>query len=414
MVRRLRAAPNLYTIPAGVPFARSLAQGVLERYGDDPDRLARVTVLLPTRRAARTLREEFLRLTEGRPLMLPTMRPVGDVDEDELLFFAPAVEAELNLPPPTPPIWRQLTLTRLVQEWQQRSRGEAMHPAQAAVLASELGRFLDQVAIEGLAFTALDNLVKENFATHWQKTLDFLDIVGSAWPAIVAERGYIDGAERRTRLTEALIGLWSTQPPDEPVIAAGSTGSLPATARLLALVARLPEGAVVLPGLDIDLDQESWDAIDPTHPQYTMKALLSGPMGAVREEVRLWREADRTPNLNERRQLLREALRPAATTTAWPEIAIDRKRALKGLRRIDAPGPREEAGVIALLMREALETPERTAALITPDRSLARRVAGELKRWDIAVDDSAGVPLNHTPPGAFLGLTADMAAERFA
>ncbi len=414
MARRLRRAPDLYTIPAGVSFARSLAHGLMERYGADPAELGRVTVLLPTRRAARTLREAFLRLLGGRPLILPAMRPVGDVDEDEFLFFAPAVTADLALPPAAPPLWRQLMLTRLVEDWQTRSRGEPMHPAQATVLARELGKLLDQVAIEGLDFSGLDDLVKENFAAHWQVTLDFLDIVGSAWPAILAEQGYMDGAERRTRLTDALVDLWADDPPADPVIAAGSTGSLPSTARLLATVARLPKGAVVLPGLDIDLDDESWNAIGPSHPQYSMKELLAGPMGAVREEVKAWRGEDRTEALDERRRLLREALRPAATTTAWPDIEIEREQALKGFARIDAPGPREEAGVVALLMREALETPERTAALITPDRTLARRVAGELRRWGIAVDDSAGVPLNQTPPGAFLKLAADMVAERFA
>lgn len=413
MPRRPSANLNLFTIPPGVPFARSLAEGLMERYGADPAVLGQVTVLLPTRRAAKTLREEFLRLVDGRPMILPVMRPVGDVDEDEVLFFGSTVTAELDLPPAAPPLWRQLTLTRLVEDWQTRTRGDAMHPAQAAVLAQELGRLLDQVAIEGLDFSALNDLVKENFAAHWQETLDFLDIVTSAWPAILTEAGFMDGAERRTRLTHALTDLWAADPPAGPVIAAGSTGSLPATARLLAAVARLPEGAVVLPGLDTGLDGDSWDAIDASHPQYAMKELLTGPMGAKRDEVRLWRDADHTPALDVRRRLLREALRPAATTTVWPEIEIDARAALDGLARIDAPGPREEAGAIALLLRGALEVPDRTAALVTPDRSLARRVAGELERWGIEVDDSAGVPLDRTPPGAFLKLTADLVADNF-
>jgi len=41
------------------------------------------------------------------------------------------------------------------------------------------------------------------------------------------------------------------------VIAAGSTGSMPATAKLLATIAHLRHGAVVLPGLDTDLDAEA-------------------------------------------------------------------------------------------------------------------------------------------------------------
>lgn len=427
MASRSRTAPNLYTIPAGAPFADSLAAGLMAEYGAEPAGLGRLTVLLPTRRAARSLREAFLRQSGGKPLILPLMRPIGDVEEDELLFFAPAALADLELAPAAPPLWRQLMLTRLVEDWQgrtdgllksERERGDGMHPAQAAVLARELGRLLDQVAIEGLDLARLDDLVEGELARHWQLTLDFLEIIGVAWPNILAEEGVMDAASRRVRLLDALIDLWQQAPPADPVIAAGSTGSMPTTARLLATVARLPEGAVVLPGLDLDLDRESWDALDPSHPQYAMKTLLDGAMGAVREEVKVWPlmapVGARSDHLWERRRLLREALRPAATTMAWPEIQIDAKAALQGLRRIDAPGPREEAGVIALLMREALETPDRTAALITPDRTLARRVAGELGRFGIAVDDSAGVPLDKTPPGAFLALVGAMVADRFA
>ena len=85
--------------------------------------------------------------------------------------------------------------------------------------------------------------------------------------------------------------------------------------------------------------------------------------------------------------------------------------ALQGLvleRHPDLPG---EALALALRMRAALEDPERSAALVTRDRQLARRVAAELRRWGIEVDDSAGTPLDQTPPGAFLLLTARMVID---
>ncbi len=65
-------------------------------------------------------------------------------------------------------------------------------------------------------------------------------------------------------------------------------------------------------------------------------------------------------------------------------------------------------------MRAALEMPERTASLVTPDRALARRVAAELKRWDIEIDDSAGVPLDQTPPAVFLRLILEAAGAELA
>ena len=59
---------------------------------------------------------------------------------------------------------------------------------------------------------------------------------------------------------------------------------------------------------------------------------------------------------------------------------------------------------IALVLRETIETPGKTAALITPDRTLARRVAARLKSYDLVIDDSAGVPVARTVPGGFLDL----------
>ena len=213
----------------------------------------------------------------------------------------------------------------------------------------------------------------------------------------------------------ALAGGLEKNPPAGPVIAAGTTGSIPATARLLGVIAHLDRGAVVLPGLDRDLDEESWDQLDPGHPQYGMKQLL-GRIGVARSDVRDWSPA--TPENSARETLLRETLRPAPTTDAWRAIA-DRgceevERGLEGLSLVHAAHPGEEAAAIALVLREALEEPGRTAALVTPDRNLARRVAAEMDRWNIKIDDSAGRPLANTPPGTFLSLLAEAAVERFA
>lgn len=412
MIRRV--APAVYSIAAGLPFVDVLADGLLARYGDDTAAaLARVTVLVPTRRAAKTLGEAFLRRAGGRATLLPTMHPIGDVDEDELLILSGAAALDLDLPPAAPPLWRQAQLSELVIAWERRLRGAPPSPAQAAALAAELARFLDQVETEGLDLKKLQHLAPEDYAEHWQRTLDFLRIISEHWPKILKSAGFMAAAARRDRLLRQLTTLWRQQPPQGPVIAAGSTGSIPSTAALLKVVARLPQGAVVLPGLDLELDQTSWAALGPTHPQATMKRLLED-IQAAREEVRPWLAEPPSPARQARRRLISLALLPPAATDAWRDHKIDLAPALSGLHLVEAASPREEAGAIALAMREALEEPGRTAALITPDRALARRVAAALKRWGIAVDDSAGAPLTETPPGVFLLLLAELAAGSVA
>jgi len=417
-MRGLRPEPAVFNIPAGQSFADSLAQGILERARDNPLALADCLVLLPSRRACRTLRDAFLRLSGGDAVLLPRLQPIGDVDADEvtLLLAGDAdaaeqgVRAMLDIPPAVTPLARQLLLARAILQ-----AGTAQSFDQAVALAADLGRFLDEVQTEGLSFEGLHNLVPEDFAGHWQKTLEFLKILTEHWPAILAERGVIDVAARRNLLLQAQTEAWRRHPPSYPVIAAGSTGTVPAARALLALAARLPQGQLVLPGLDQALDAESWDKMGEDHPQHNMKKLLAA-VGIDRADVQPW-PLIATPVVNHARvRLLTEAMRPADTTDHWRKLTPHDipPTALQGLTRIDCDTPQEEADVIALILREALETEGKTAALITPDRRLARRVSLSMRRWGIEVDDSGGQPLTELPAGSWLMLCAEMAEENMA
>lgn len=394
----------VYSVDPDRGFADSLAEGILARHGDEPVGLARVTVLLPTRRACRALREAFLRRGHGKPMILPQMLPLGEVDEDELAF----VDAGLDLAPAVSPLARRAMLARLIGAAADPATGEPPSVDQALSLAEALALLLDQVQAEELDFARLDRIGRE-LPAHWQRVVAVLRTITHLWPGILAELGRLDPMARRVALMRAQAEAWAAKPPEGPVIAAGSTGSHPATARLMAAVANLPEGAVVLPGLDRAIDDASWAALEPTHPQHGLKRLLA-TLGADRREVGDWVAALPPPP---RRALLRETFRPAATAEAWTRAEVP-AAALDGLFRVDCATPREEAQVIALILRETLETPGRTAALVTPDRDLAQRVAAEMRRWGVEIDDSAGVPLGQSGVGRFLRLVAEAAAEGFA
>ncbi|MCB9987982.1 MAG: double-strand break repair protein AddB [Rhodospirillales bacterium] len=401
---------GLYTIPPGIPFVDALADGLLKQSDGSPEMLSTFRVLLPTRRACRNLREAFLRLSNGKPLLLPRMQPLGDIDEDELSLTLSGYENIpdfFELPPGLPPLKRQVLLARLIM----KARDLHHNPDQAFALAHELGRFIDQIYIENLDMADLQNLVPDSLSEHWQITLDFLKILSENWPAILAENGVIDAADRRNRLLRILTKHWQKHPPQTPVIAAGSTGSIPATAALLKTIATLPQGCVILPGLDNAMDQESWDALEPTHPQATMKDLLKR-LETERKNVAPWPHKKQDEQNEMRLWLTREMMRPADTVDQWKDLQLNEQdrdrlnRSLNNIQRYDCDTVQEEANLIACLMRETLEHDARTAALITPDRRLARRVAMACRRWDITVDDSAGQALSDTAVGSFIRLTA--------
>ena len=439
--------PKVYTIATERPFLATLAAGLLGMRGGDPLMLPRITVLLPTRRAVRGLRDTFLRMagTGGYApaLLLPRMRPIGDLDSDELGLLDGSVEEDgLSVPPAIPELRRRLLLTQLVLRWGERRGQDRLLPAQAAALARSLARLLDMVAIDRATFAGIDDLAPENLAEHWRIAVRFLEILPQHWPGILAAEGAIDPAERRNRLLQRQAAFWRRSPPADPVIAAGLVGGMPAITELLSVIAELDRGAVILPGLDRGCDTAEWQAIegDSSHPQHLMAELLK-VLGLDPAEVREWphepapsrstasrgleavadlplfaalsRECAESPR-GRRVRLVGEALRPANVTDAWRRLTPRPADAVDGLSRYDCASAQQEAVTIALLLRRKLESPGATAALVTPDRELARRVAAELRRWDIEIDDSAGLPLNRTPPGVFLRLVLDLAAGRLA
>ena len=405
--------PTVYTITAGVPFLDALAAGILEKVGSKPEALSRVTILLPTRRACRSLSESFLRISDGKPMLLPRMTPLGDIDEDELAFagddgFGGA--ASFDIAPAISGLRRQLLLTRLIMA----RKDSPTTPDQAARLAQELARLLDQVQTERLSFDGLEKLVRDDgLSGHWRKILEFLAILTEHWPTILAAEGVLDPTQRRNQLLDQQAALWRESPPDGPVFAAGSTGSIPATADLLKVIAEMPNGALVLPGLDMDADDFVWQALSPTHPQYGLANLLK-TLGIVRADVVDWPSPTKAIAPSARARLINDALIPASVTDHWQNREAVDADALDGVSTIEADSERGEAGMIALIMRQTLETAGKTAALVTPDRTLARRVSAELGRWGIDIDDSAGRPLAEIPPGVFLRLCARTITEDLA
>ena len=399
---------GIFTIDPECPFLDNLAHGLVDRLGEG---LAEAVVLLPSRRACIGLRDAFLRATDKDALLLPRIQPAGEIGANEL----PLLDADLEMmdvPDAIDPLRRQLLLARLVRA-QRESRG-GITDEHAIRLAAELAAFLDEMQTEEVPLERLDGLVPDELATHWQEILSFLGLLAGAWPSILADEAALDPPERRRRLLERTIRRWQAAPPTYPVIAAGITGTVPVVGRLLACIAGLEQGCVVLPGLDREMDEASWAAVrtSPAHPQHGLAGLLER-LEIDRALVQSW-PSQSTSGTVARRRLLAEIMRPAATSEAWQHVTRPSSEALCGLERIEAPGFASEATVLALKIRQSLETQDRTVALVTSDRTLARRVAVELGRFGIDADDTAGRPLDQTPPGSFLLLGARALIEDLA
>ncbi|MFA7604604.1 MAG: PD-(D/E)XK nuclease family protein [Novosphingobium sp.] len=436
-----RTGPRIYAIAAHRGFADALVAGLVPRYSDEDLGLARLTLLLPSRRAVRTVTEAFIRLSGAlRPgsgqvsaspggMLLPRMAVVGDLDLDETLgSLLDPLGAGAEIPPAADPTRRWLRLAHHLREVEGEAAGKG-----AALLrrAFELGRTMDRLLVEGIApidlmAEAVVGIVGE-LAGHWQDSTRTFLKVQQHWLAELAERGEVDGPTRRNTLFDHAARRWRENPPPYPIVAAGVTSASPALAGLLRVVAELPRGAVILPDLDLSLDSEVWGALGragkaddvdgsqfgrndaATHPQYHLKLLLNR-MGVAREEVRPWHRAGLAAAPPARSRAISNLFLPPSASARWVDLPADRRR-LSGVRLMESAHPGEEAQAIAILIREALEVPEKRVALVTPDRALAARVVAQLARWGVAADDTAGRPLPQTAAGRLFLLLAEVLAE---
>ena len=421
---------NVFYIPAGVPFLEALANAILSgnlpRSDNVPpsrDDLPRWTILLPTRRATRALMQAFIDEGKGSALLLPRIHPLGDVDEDELALtgFFPGLGEE-TLPDAISGLERQFVLFDLIHNWVNENSGNPLaqmlvgSAVHAFDLARSLATLVDSFETNNVELKNIDDLFDGEFAEHRRQLLEFLAIVQKRLPEKMAEMQKIGPGERRNRLMRAHTGFLAEGKAFGPVIAAGSTGSIPATAQLLACIANMENGAVVLPGLDLKLDDESWDCLPENHPQFGMRELLE-TIGITRDDVAILPGIKETPAGKAKSWLASEIMRPADTTDQWRKaVTQSRQKLIEATSEItilDAEDQREESLAISLIMRNGLEE-GKSVALVTPDRQLARNVKSEMTRWSVEIDDSAGEPLIHTPHATFLRLLLESATSRFA
>ncbi|MBO6637069.1 MAG: double-strand break repair protein AddB [Roseitalea sp.] len=427
--------PNVFTVAPGAPFLPAIADGLLDgrlidgfAFDGDPMGLARAAIYVPTRRAARELRSVFMDALGQRSILLPRIRPLGEFDEDAA-FFAASAGATLSIPPAIEPLERQLALGTLTARWTEAMTDDLhalygiervttpVSTADAFWMAADLAGLIDQLQTEGIPFKAVEEAAGAEVSEWWNVTLAFLQIVKRAWPAHLAEANRLDPADHRNRMIRAEAARLAAAPPDGPVIVAGSTGTIPATAELIATVARLPKGAVVLPGYDTAMDGETRvlletdDDATPVigHPQFGMHTLVRA-IGIAPDAVDHLGAAEDNA-VAARSRWVAAALAPAERTADWAaRRASFKDAAFSGTAILHAADERAEALAIACVLRETILDPQATAALVTPDRQLARRVATELARFAIEANDSGGTPFSLTPHGGLLALTLPLAA----
>ncbi|MEM1352371.1 MAG: double-strand break repair protein AddB [Pseudomonadota bacterium] len=385
------SSPRVFGLAPGVDFPAALVKGLLARLEDTPpEALARVQIIVNTSRMERRLKTLF---DDGPARLIPRIHLLTHLDA-----LAPSIVS----PPAVPALQRRLELIALVSRLID-SQPELAPRTSLYALTDSLAALIDEMQGEGVSAQAISSLDVSDQSGHWQRTQSFIRIAQDYLSATATQP---DKEARQRAHVCKLADHWATNPPQTPIILAGSTGSRGTTMLLMQAVARLPQGALVLPGFDFDMPPAVWQNLDDPllsedHPQYRFHKLLK-KLDIVEARVAPW--SHDTPPAAARNALVSLSLRPAPVTHAWrgegPKLG-DLRPAVAGLTLVEAPTPRAEAVTIALRLRKAAQDGQ-TAALISPDRMLTRQVTAALDKWGILPDDSAGMPLHLSPPGRFL------------
>ncbi|MXO90073.1 PD-(D/E)XK nuclease family protein [Pontixanthobacter aquaemixtae] len=427
-------APNVYSIAAHRGFADALVSGLIPRYSDGELGLAKLTLLLPSTRAMRIVTEAFIRhfgANGGQGMLMPRMAVVGDLDLDETLGSLLDPLGASDIPVAVDPTHRWLRLAQLLAE---ELGDEAPGSAGLMRLARETAMTMDRLLVEDIG---PEELLKDSvldllgdLSGHWQNSLHLFARVQTRWLAELEARNALDAASRRNRLFDHAAARWKSTPPQSPIVAAGVTSASPALARMLKVVALLPDSAVILPDFDLSMDDAVWEELGAaggsaadddtpfqrgdaiTHPQYHLKLLLER-MGIARGELQPWHRKGLTAASPDRTHAISSLFLPPEASKSWVDLPGDKRR-LSGVRVMECANPEEEAQAVALLVRKAVAEPEKRVAVVTPDRGLARRIVQHLRRWHIQADDSAGEPLSQTPAGRLFLLLAEVVSERAA
>ena len=365
----------IYGTDFSANLAEVLAKHLSSKFGNNPLSLAQTQVILPTRRSCLALKEAFFELNKNT--LLPQMIPLYEIDSPEESL------------PPTVSKWERLfLLTKLCQ-----AKPNLREITKAFQVAVSLAELLDLSYQYNVDLSKINELIPaESFAQHWQETVQFLDIIQDTWPKILKERNQIDAGDRLQRIIYSFAKKISPN-----TVIAGLTGDLPAVAELMRAILK-NNGEIFFDGVDKTF-LEKTDKCEAVHPQFLIHKTLK-KLGIKATDIQM------ISGKVSHEEFVEQAFRQ----DTWEKSEIQEKD-IQNISYIQCEGTEIEALTIALKLREVLETPDKTGCLITPDRTLARRVICHMRRWGIELDDSAGLPLKHTPTGSFLLLINALAQK---
>jgi ATP-dependent helicase/nuclease subunit B len=311
---------------------------------------------------------------------------------------------ELGLPeallPIIPHSRRIQELTRLVQD---SLHATALPFAQAFRMASDLASLIDAWAWYELDFNRLQAIAPSHLASHWQQHLNALELISALWPKRLASLGMIEAATHTVQVVQHIVKHYPNSP--HHFVLAGVVHPAPLLHTLAKTIAAHPKGLWVLAGYERSVTQPP-----PHHPAYLQQRMLAHTGIAAADVPDMVAHDSVTPTSKARQDSIAAHLHDDDKVwAALPTTTL--AEGLNNVSLVACPTLEDEARCIALKIRDTVEHPTKTIAVVTPHRGLTQRIRLMLSQWGIVPNTSDGSGLEQSLVGRFLRLLVAVAQD---
>jgi len=424
-MKKLESTPSaclqrVFCIPHTRPFfpvlVRALISGQLVPgfCGENVTDLASIKIFLPNRTAVHDMQKVLLNVMgEKKSTELPLILPIGEMDEVRAITVSKQPDNRIA------DLSKYLVVTKAILAWMASSSLDTCCSAntvdsviEVMYLAKSFMELLDQLELEDIDLHQLISLCATEYHYQLGPTLPVLKIVAEQLSKLLTAKKS-KFANSYCLIRQELFEI-RDNPPDTPVIVAGSLSTVSTSLALMKAVLGLKRGVVVLPGLDSVMDTKirksavNSEARAETHPQYNLDVILEY-LNVNRTQIQNL-AIENNPNMVARAHMVSEVMSPALRVGSWSNLQF-KHNAVHGLCLIEAKNEIEEALSIACILRESVKQ-KKTAALITNNRRLVRLVTLEMHRFGLCLNDSIGIPLSATLPAVLARLLVKVTLGR--
>ena len=186
---------------------------------------------------------------------------LSDIDHDLLLNKSSAVKI-------ISPIRRLMLLMEFIKLW--NSKHDDNYPLS---LSYELATLLNEMYKHCIPLSNFENLFEYDLPEHSQKAVKFLSYLSKKWKEVLQKENVLDILEHRSLYINNLIKYLEDGINNSTIIFAGMAFDN-LIIDFIQTLYKLPNTRIILPYIDVNIDEKNWQLLEESHYQYCVKNLL--------------------------------------------------------------------------------------------------------------------------------------------